>query len=168
MAVKLPRLPVPVSDFVEYIHKNLRSQNAVAEAVKPFIDFENKLREVYAQDPDHPAAADNHLVSVFNGPQIMTRARDVRSEAQSDQNRYLLPLPDDLRRKDNVPATVDSLKTFRTNFNLFSESSLADLDWSNVVVAGSAVNTSLLPINAPHNESKVSASFSAMACFDIA
>ncbi|KIV92055.1 hypothetical protein PV10_06528 [Exophiala mesophila] len=154
MAVKLPKLPVPISEFVEYIHKNFKSHNAVTEAVTPFIDYENKLREVYAQYPDHPAASENHMVPIFNGPQIMTKARDVKNESPSEKNRYLLPLSDGLRRKDNAPATVDSLRTFRTNFNIFSESSLADLDWSNVVVAGSAVNTSLLPVDAPHNESK--------------
>lgn len=38
--------------------------------------------------------------------------------------------------------------------SLFSESSLVDLDWSNVIVAGSGVVTALLPVPAPHNESK--------------
>ena len=165
MAVQLPKLPVPISEFVEYIHKNFKSHNAVTDAVTPFIDFENKLREVYAQYPDHPAASENHMVPIFNGPQIMTKARDLNNESPSEKNRYLLPLSDGLRRKDNAPATVDSLRTFRTNFNIFSESSLADLDWSNVVVAGSAVNTSLLPVDAPHNESKVSLSLSCYFLF---
>jgi hypothetical protein len=38
------------------------------------------------------------------------------------------------------------MKEFKNNFNLFSESSLVDLDWSNVVAAGSSVVTSLLPV----------------------
>jgi hypothetical protein len=38
------------------------------------------------------------------------------------------------------------LQDFQQNFNLFSESSLSDLDWNNVVAAGSAVTTALLPV----------------------
>jgi len=45
-----------------------------------------------------------------------------------------------------APAVVSSFQEFQQNFNLFSESALADLDWSNVVAAGSAVTTALLPV----------------------
>ena len=153
--MELPSLPVPVSDFVTYVNKFAKSQAGVAEAAQPFKAFEGKLREVYAQHPDHPAAAANHLVPVFNNTSITTRARDISNESPADKDKYLLSLPEDLRRKNGCLATVDSSKEFKTNFNVFSESSLVDLDWSNVVVAGSAVVTSLLPVNAPHNESKV-------------
>jgi hypothetical protein len=49
---------------------------------------------------------------------------------------------------------VQDVKEFQKNFALFSESSLVDLDWSNVVAAGSAVVTCLLPVPAKHNKSK--------------
>jgi hypothetical protein len=57
-----------------------------------------------------------------------------------------MPLKDEERKPNGAPAVVPSLKDFQQNFNLFSESSLTDLDWSNVVAAGSAVTTALLPV----------------------
>lgn len=153
--MELPNIPVPIPDFIDHVNKHSKSQAGVAEAVKPFKAFESKLREVYAQYPDDPAATADHLVSVFDSAPLTIRARDPSQEATTEQEKYLLPLTDELRRKHDSPATVQSLKEFKTNFNVFSESSLVDLDWSNLVVAGSAVVTSLLPVDAPHNESKV-------------
>ncbi|KIX03942.1 uncharacterized protein Z518_07495 [Rhinocladiella mackenziei CBS 650.93] len=152
--MELPSIPVPITEFVEYANKHPQSHAGVAEAVKPFKAFETKLREIYAQHPNHPAVNANHLVSVFKNTPVTIRARDIANESTADKDKYLLPLSDDLRRKNGSLATVSSLKEFKTNFNLFSESSLVDLDWTNVVVAGSAVVTSLLPVEAPHNESK--------------
>ena len=154
--MELPTLPVPVSEFVTYLNKQPKSQAGVTEAVKPFKAFESKLREVFAQHPDHPAATDHHLVPVFGSDPLQVRARNLTQEPAAEKERYLLSLPDELRRKHDSPATVQSLKEFKTNFNVFSESSLIDLDWSNVVVAGSAVVTSLLPVDEPHSASKVS------------
>jgi hypothetical protein len=57
-----------------------------------------------------------------------------------------MPLTDADRKTSGSPAVVSSFKDFQNNFNLFSESSLADLDWKNVVAAGSAVTTALLPV----------------------
>lgn len=152
--MELPSLPASPFDFVEYVNKHPKTQAGVAEAVEPFKVFESKLREVYAQQPTHPAATANHLVPVFNDKPVTLRARNVAKETPADKEQYLLSLPDDARRSDGSLATVKSIKEFKTNFNLFSESSLVDLDWSNVVCAGSAVVTSLLPVGAPHNESK--------------
>ncbi|KIX96415.1 uncharacterized protein Z520_07681 [Fonsecaea multimorphosa CBS 102226] len=154
MSMQLPPLPVPISDFVSYVDKKPRSQAGVAEAAEPFKSYESKLREIYAQQPDHPAALTNHLVPVFKDNPVTIRARDLTKESDAEKDRYLLALPQDARRNHGSPATTPTLKEFRTNFNLFSESSLVDLDWNNVVCAGSAVATSLLPVDAPHNESK--------------
>ncbi|OAL28853.1 hypothetical protein AYO20_09333 [Fonsecaea nubica] len=154
MALELPPLPVPIPDFVSYVDKRPRSQIGVAEAIRPFKAYESKLREIYAQQPDHPAAIANHLVPVFKDAPVTIRARDLAKESDAEKDQFLLSLQPEARRKDGSPATTQTLKDFRTNFNLFSESSLVDLDWSNVVCAGSAVVTSLLPVDAPHNESK--------------
>lgn len=155
MATTLPDLPVPISEFVRYADEHPKTQAGVAEAVAPFKAFESKLREVYAQYPEHPAVTQNHLVSVLNSNPVTVRARDLTTESPAEKDRYLLQLPDKNRRSDKSGATVRTLKEFKTNFNLFSESSLVDLDWSNVVCAGSAVATCLLPVDAPYNESKV-------------
>ena len=154
MAVELPSLPAPIANFVNHVNKHPETQAGVVEAVESFKTFESKLREVYAQHPDHSAASEKHLVSIFDTEPLTIRARDFTKETTAEKEKYLLALPDEARRKNGSPATVRS-KNFKTNFNLFSESSLVDLDWSNVVCAGSAVITSLLPIDAPHNESKV-------------
>ena len=154
-AMELPSLPVPVAEFISFVNKHPKNQAGVAKAVDPFKVFEGKLREVYAQHPDHPAANQNHLVPIFHGDSATIRARDLDNESPAEKDKFLLPLRDDARRKDGSPAAVQSLKEFKTNFNLFSESSLVDLDWNNVVCAGSAAVTSLLPVDAPHNESKV-------------
>jgi hypothetical protein len=153
--MELPRLPVPVADFVKLVNKQPKTQAGIAKAVEPFKAFENKLREIYAQQPDHPATTQNHLVSVFDNEQIEIRARNIAKESPAETSTYLIPLPDAARRNHGSPATTGSLKDFKTNFTLFSESSLVDLDWSNVVCAGSAVVTSLLPVDHPHNETKV-------------
>ncbi|KAK4939530.1 hypothetical protein LTR10_020239 [Elasticomyces elasticus] len=152
--MELPPLPVPVSQFVNYVNKFPQTQAAVADAVQPFKNFESKLREVYAQHPKHPAATVNHLVSVFDTAPLTVRARNLVQEAAAEKERFLLPLRDGYRKTNGSLATVKSAKEFRTNFNIFSESSLVDLDWSNVVVAGSGVATCLLPVVAPHDESK--------------
>lgn len=65
-----------------------------------------------------------------------------------------MPLSEEERKINGSPAIVNSLRDFQQNFNIFSESSLADLDWNNCVVAGSACTTSLLPVPAKWAESK--------------
>jgi hypothetical protein len=65
-----------------------------------------------------------------------------------------MPLKSKDRKKTGAPAVVASFKDFQQNFNLFSESALTDLDWSNVVAAGSAVTTALLPVPEKWAESK--------------
>ena len=156
--MELPPLPVPISQFVDYVNKFPQTQAAVADAVQPFKAFESKLREVYAQHPNHSAATINHLVSVFDAAELTVRARDLARETVSEMEMFLLPLRDAFRKTNGSLATVNTAKQFRTNFNIFSESSLVDLDWSNVVVAGSAVATCLLPVVAPNDGSKVTKS----------
>ena len=58
------------------------------------------------------------------------------------------------RKPQGAPAVVDSLEEFQMNINLFSELSLVDLDWSNVVAAGSSVVTALLPVPEKYNGSR--------------
>lgn len=54
------------------------------------------------------------------------------------------------RKAEGVAATLQSLAEFKNNFNVFSEGSLVDLDWSSVILAGSAVTTCLLPLPTEH------------------
>jgi hypothetical protein len=57
-----------------------------------------------------------------------------------------MPLNAEDRKNTGTPAVVSNIEEFRKNFALFCESSLSDLDWTNVVAAGSSVVTCLLPV----------------------
>ncbi|KAA8568563.1 hypothetical protein EYC84_007581 [Monilinia fructicola] len=69
---------------------------------------------------------------------------------ESELRKVYAQQPDHEAVKDGavnlVPIFSGHESDLKTNFNLFSESSLADLDWNNVVAAGSAVTTSLIPL----------------------
>lgn len=146
--IVLPSLPAPVKEFIPYLSQN--STKHISAIVEPYKAYESELRKVYAQQPDHEVVKDGavNLVPIFSGYEsdLKLRARDLENETKEESEKYILPLKDEERRPDGSPAVVGSLKHFRANFSLFSESSLADLDWNNVVAAGSAVTTSLIPI----------------------
>jgi hypothetical protein len=146
--IELPKLPTPVKDFIPYLSSRLKTP--AADILEPFKAYESQLRKVYAQQPSHEAVRDGliNLVPVFAGheSELRIRARSPSTGTTEENEKYIMPLSDDERKLDGVLAVVGSLKEFRHNFNLFSESSLADLDWSNVVAAGSAVTTALLPV----------------------
>lgn len=150
----LPTLPASLGNFIPY----LDNQKDVTAALKPYKDYEGKLREMFAQHRNSAILDDDQVntVPIFNSyePFVTIRARDIAHESEEERDKYLLSLPASDRRPNGSSAIVGSLKEFRSNFNLFSESSLVDLDWNNVVAAGSSVVASLLPVEAPHNESK--------------
>lgn len=126
------------------------------DLLAPYKEYDSRLREIFAQQPDHPAIARPNVVPLFAGSQqdVKIRARNLSAESEEERQRYLMPLNKADRKPNGAPAVVQSLQEFQTNFQLFSESSLVDMDWSNVVVAGSAVVTSLLPVPPAYNTSK--------------
>jgi hypothetical protein len=152
----LPDVPVKHADFVSYVESH--PNTPLLELLEPYKQYDGKLREVFAQEPDHPALTDKHLnvVPVFNGhtSSLKIRARDLDSESQEEKERYIMPLKAHERRPNDSPAIVQDIKDFQQNFALFCESSLVDLDWSNVVAAGSSVVTCLLPVPKQHSKSK--------------
>jgi hypothetical protein len=153
----LPDVPVKHADFLE--HVKAHPEKSIPDLVKPYNDFDAVVRKIYAQEPDHPAVTNNHLnlVPLFdsNGStDVRIRARDLASETDDIKSKYLMPLKDEHRKPSGAPAIVSTLKEFQTHFNIFSESSLSDLDWNNVIAAGSAVATSILPVPEKYNGSK--------------
>jgi hypothetical protein len=152
----LPHVPVKHKDFIPYLVSNF--PKPLIELLEPFKQYDAKLREVFAQEPGHLALADPHLnvVPVFNGHEkdVKIHARDLRTESVEEKEKYIMPLKSRDRRPTGSPAIVQDLKTFETNFALFSESALVDLDWSNVVAAGSSVVTCLLPVPKKYAQSK--------------
>ncbi|KAF7122286.1 hypothetical protein CNMCM5793_000243 [Aspergillus hiratsukae] len=153
----LPTVPTKHSTFID--HVNCRPRDSIPDLVRPYNEYDAVLRKIYAQQPSHPAVADNllNVVPLFdaNGSaDLRIRARDLGSEPEELKAKYMMPLKYEDRKANGSPAVVSSFKQFQTNFNLFSESALSDLDWSNVVAAGSAVTTSLLPVPEEYRDSK--------------
>lgn len=150
---ELPQIPVPHKDFVQYVVKHRHT--SIEELVDPYNIFESKLREGFALHPNHPVVQDPNvnLVPVFgfNGL-LCTQARKLDDDLVNQQ--YIMPLKSGDRKPSGSPVMVDSLKDFKKNFNLFSESSLIDLDWGNIVAAGSSVVTPLAPVPKKCNTSK--------------
>lgn len=155
-SAELPQLPVRHEELAGYIAKN--SATPLEELMAPFRKYEAELRHLYAQDRSNPALDDPYLnvLPLFTDdtPSIKTRARDLQAESPEQKERYIMALPDDKRRPNGSPAVVESLKEFRHNFSVFSESSLVDLDWSNLVAAGSSAVNCLLPVPNKYKSSK--------------
>ncbi|KAF9876431.1 ankyrin repeat protein [Colletotrichum karsti] len=153
---ELQELPVPHGELVNYIHDH--PEKKMVEIMEPYRKYEAQLRSVFAQDRQNPALNEPHinLVPLFteNTKNIKIRARSVESESQEEKDRYIMALPDDKRRPDGSPAVVSSVKDFQKNFNIFSESSLVDMNWNNVVAAGSSVVNTLLPVPPEFNTTK--------------
>ncbi|KAI1776724.1 ankyrin [Hypoxylon cercidicola] len=154
--IDLPKLPVAHNGLANYIDNHPKIP--VSELMDPYRKFEAKLRELYAQERSNPVLDDPYLnvLPLFtkDTPSIKTRARNLEAESLSEKEKYIMSLPDDKRRPNGSPAVVTSLKEFRHNFGVFSESSLAEMDWSNVVAAGSSVVNCLLPVPDQYGQSK--------------
>ena len=153
----LPAVPVKHQDFVKYVQSN--QDKPIEELVQPYNEYDAVMRKAFAQEPSNPTLQDNHinLVPLYdeNGSSnVQVRARNLDSESPELKEKYLVPLKDQDRRPTGSPAVVPSLEEFQKNFTIFSEGSLSDMDWSNVVVAGSAVLTSLLPVPEKYRGSK--------------
>lgn len=153
---ELPAVPVEHANFISYVASN--PTKPLPELLEPFKQYDAKLREIFAQEPDHPALSDQYLniVPVFAGHQkdVKIRARDLEAESVEEKEKYVMPLSPEDRREDGSQPIVGDITEFQQNFALFSESSLVDLDWSNIVAAGSSVVTCLLPVPEKYKQSK--------------
>ncbi|CAI6095948.1 unnamed protein product [Clonostachys chloroleuca] len=131
MSFELPQVPAAHQHFIEHLSRNDSAQ--LRDLVKPYNEYEAKLREGFAQHREHPAIQDPlvNAVPVFNGHEGVPKIR--------------------ARNPDEDP---ESLEEFKNNFKIFSEQSLDDLDWSNVVAAGSSVVTAMLPVLDEYKVSK--------------
>lgn len=153
--IRLPGVPVKPHDLLQFIANN--NESPIHDLLQPYHAYEAKLREIYAQQPSHPLLADSYInaVALFNPLSSLTiQPRDLSSESEAQKEKYLLALKQEDRRAAGTPAIVSSMKAFQSNFNLFSEASLTDLVWSNVVAAGSSVVTSLMPVPEKYAGSK--------------
>jgi hypothetical protein len=69
-------------------------------------------------------------VSLFLGYEqhVTVQARNLDAESDEERASYIMPLKDEDRKPNGALAIMASLKDFRTNFNVFTKSSLVDLD----------------------------------------
>ncbi|TDL26647.1 ankyrin [Rickenella mellea] len=128
------------------------------DVLKPALADEAELRKLFATDRQNARLSNPYvgLIDVFDAPSEIrtTRARVVQNE-NDKLAKYLLPLADDVRRKDGEPCMAESLETFQKNWSIFTEGSLSQsMDWSNVVAAGGSVLACLLPLSDSAKESK--------------
>lgn len=155
--MELPTLPTKLTDFISHFEAE-KQHKPIPQVLEPFLKYEARLREIYAQEPLNALLQDAQVntVPLFAGHEhdLKISARNPASETEEERGTYVLPLNPDDRRKDGTPAIVSSIKEFKHNFNLFSEQSLTDIDWDNVVACGSSVTTSLLPVPEKYAESK--------------
>ena len=122
------------------------------------IEDETVLRRLYANDRTSTRISNPYvgLVSVYDAPDAIrkTRARVVKDKEDLDA-KHILPLADDLRRKEGTPSVAESLEQFQRNWNVFTEGALSQLtDWNNVVAAGGSVLACLLPLSVENGETK--------------
>lgn len=126
-----PALPVPLAGVVKYISQHPKTP--MGELLEPYRKYEAHLRRAFAQDPGSELLKDP-LVNVLplfteDIPDIKIRARKLENETKAEKSKYIMPLPAELRRPDGTAAVVQSFKEFQHNFNVFSESSLVEIDW---------------------------------------
>ncbi|OJD16461.1 hypothetical protein AJ78_03360 [Emergomyces pasteurianus Ep9510] len=156
--MELPVIPVPLNEFAPYLDKHSRDEILNGEAMAPFKAYESKLREIFAREPNHKAIENPNVnvvpVYIQRNVDVKVKARDLLKESGVDAEKYILPLGPELRKENGTIAVVPAFDQFVENFRVFSESSLVDMDWSNVVVAGSAVTTCLLPVPAKFSSSR--------------
>ncbi|RPB14615.1 ankyrin [Morchella conica CCBAS932] len=152
----LPEIPVPVRDFLKHVEEN--PGVPIRELLAPYLEYETALRAYFAQKPEHEFVQGNvNLISLFKGDNARLakiRARNLAQETKEEREKYIMALKDEDRKASGEHFLVESLKEFRDNLNVFSEGSLLNMDWSNVVVAGSAVLTPLLKVPEEYAESK--------------
>ncbi|KAF9446800.1 ankyrin [Macrolepiota fuliginosa MF-IS2] len=131
------------------------------DLLKPSLDEERELRKLFAQDKMNSRLDDPYvgLVNVF-GPGTdavrKTRTRIVDSSNEEDfSGKYIMPLADAQRRVNGEASMVADLDEFKKNWSIFTEGSLSQLfDWNNVIAAGGAVLSALLPLPEESKKSK--------------
>ncbi|KAK6538841.1 hypothetical protein TWF694_010406 [Orbilia ellipsospora] len=155
----LPSLTAEPALFLSHLAEN--DGKPVREVLQPYLEYESKLRSLFAQDPSNAALADNTvgLVPIYEGSglesTIKVQARNLEAESPEEKSKYIMELDEKVRKKNGERAIVD-FDEFKKNFALFSEGALQNLDWTNIIAAGSSVLTPLLPVPKEHKQTKKS------------
>ncbi len=126
-----PTLPAPLAGLVKHLGQH--PETPIAEMMEPYRKHEAQLRQAFAQDPDNELLKDPHVnvLPLFTEDthNVTIRARNLEAETKEEKAKYIMALPAAVRRPGGSPAIVQSFKEFQRNFGVFSESSLAELNW---------------------------------------
>ncbi|KAM4060509.1 ankyrin repeat protein [Hirsutella rhossiliensis] len=116
--------PTPPSQFLAHLFRNPREPTR--ELVKPYVSYETGLRKAFARGD---AGIDGlaGLVPVYNGAEKSFRIRTVDRQPAT-LSKYIMPLPDDKREANDVPAIAASRDEFMKNFDAFTHSMLKGID----------------------------------------
>ncbi|KAF7948486.1 uncharacterized protein EAE97_003897 [Botrytis byssoidea] len=112
------------------------------ELVQPYLSYETGLRKAFAR-PHAVVGGPDDLISIYDGHESSFRIRIADRETTA-ADKYIMPL----KRKEVLggqPAIAGSFAKFCENFDAFTHGILHDINWSNIVVAGSAALLPLLP-----------------------
>ena len=136
---------LPYDNFLQYLDKN--PLLSIKDARNPFDAFEEQLRSLFAQDPTNCLIQDNltNLIDLYNSKNPEVRYRD----AYYIDNPQQIVFPLQNHKPAGELAIVPSLRNFGDNFNIFTDHAFTNwgkAEWSNIVVAGSAVSKCLEPI----------------------
>ncbi|KAG9049851.1 hypothetical protein FS837_008901 [Tulasnella sp. UAMH 9824] len=120
-------------------------------AITPSLQDEAELRRLFATDRDNARLKDPYvgLVDVFgeNTDRIKkTHARTINDDGDLLKH-HIMPLGDEVRRKDGELSMAPSMEDFKLRWSIFSEGALSQLaNWNNVVAAGGSVLACLAPL----------------------
>ena len=133
-AVELPKLPVGHCDFIRYMATD---KSPIWDQVSPFNEYETKLRKSFGrQSANKPSQHPHtHVVPLFDGAEDSVRICKRVLDDHAVNGQCIIILAPKTRKADGSPAIVGTIQDFRNNFDIFSESSLIDIDWSNIMTA---------------------------------
>lgn len=131
-----------VQEFV----KNLERTGNLNEFLNPYWDDDEKFRDRFSgKEPGTGSHKDNpSLFSLFDHGPINVPLKG-KSTFSQNPNEYVLSGHRGVPEVQKGLGMVKTLDDFTKNFSLFSGDILKCLNWDNVVVAGGAITSSLLP-----------------------
>ncbi|KAJ2898504.1 hypothetical protein MKZ38_003854 [Zalerion maritima] len=135
-------LPTPISDFIP--HLSSYPQTTTRGLLRPYLAYETCLRKAFAKG-DHGVGIDDHanLVPIYDGHEKEVRIRTTDRDTRTDEEKYLMPVPDEKREEDGQIVITESLSEYEERWEGFTHAALTGMDWMNVVAAGSSA---LLPL----------------------
>ncbi|KAJ8059751.1 hypothetical protein OCU04_011391 [Sclerotinia nivalis] len=134
--------PTAPSQFL--VHLSKHPDTPTRELLHPYLSYETWLRKVFAKQHTGLDSLVG-LVSIYDGHESSFKIRTIDHQAAIN-DKYIMPLGKCEQELEGDLAIAGSIARFHENFEAFTHGVLKDIDWSNIVVAGSAA---LLPLLSP-------------------